>query len=204
MKTFKPAATCRRVTRSQTGVTIVEMMIGAFIVGVISFASFGFYQHQHNAYLQQTDASDTQHNLRITMNELSRHIRQAGYEAYGVIPVESISSGKILLIRFSDGDSVRTKAFFLLTDTSTARSNLWTMLDGESPELFTEGIDSLNFTIGGAGTAIDWVDIELMARSSRQGFQSVSNRKSKGKTDSTAVPGDFLYRRLKSKIMLRN
>ena len=49
--------------------------------------------------------------------------------------------------------SVRAKVYFLLTDT-TGQQNLMTQLNGETPQILAEGIDSVRFQAGGAGGAI--------------------------------------------------
>lgn len=176
------------------GLTLVELLIAALAFGVVSMGALSFYKSQHSQYLQQTDVSDMQQNLRVVMIELATQIRQAGYNAKNFVPVEVLGSNKdMLLVRYHDGDSVRARIFFVLSD-SLGRSNLMTQLNGEAPQLFAEGIDSLRFNAGGTAGKVNWVTVDLVARTEGDGFRTAEVR-----TDDA-----HLYRRLNSTIKLRN
>jgi hypothetical protein len=176
------------------GISLVEMLIAAVAFGVVSMGALSFYKSQHSQYLQQTDVSDMQQNLRVVMVELATQIRQAGYNAGSAVPVQVVGINKdMLIVRYHDGDSVRSRIFFLLPD-SLGRSNLMTQLNGETARLFAEGIDSLRFNAGGASGTIQWVTVNLVARSEGESFDGAGMK-----------GGDaHLYRRLNSTIKLRN
>jgi Tfp pilus assembly protein PilW len=180
---------------SRRGIGLLEMLMAAFAVGVLSLAALKFYQSQHSQMLQQNEVMDVQQNLRAVMNELTRQVRQAGYMAQGTVPVQAAGTlNDMLVVRYHDGDSVRSQIFFLLSD-STGQSNLMTQLNGEAPQLFAEGIDSARFITGGAGGSVDWVRVNLVARSASAGFRTGSG---------TTEQQPHLYRRLTSTIKLRN
>jgi hypothetical protein len=67
-------------TRSQRGTTFLEVMIALLIMGVVTTAIFKLYITQHKNYLTQDDVTTIQQNARASIDELSRHIRMAGYD----------------------------------------------------------------------------------------------------------------------------
>lgn len=184
----------RRTLASVRGVSLVELLIAALAFGVVSMGALSFYRSQHSQYVQQADVSNMQQNLRVVMVELASQIRQAGYNAKDFVPVQVLGShSDMLLVRYHDGDSVRARIFYLLSD-SLGRSNLMTQLNGEAPQLFAEGIDSLRFNAGGSAGKINWVTVNLVARTENEAFRTTTIR-----TDDV-----HLYRRLNSTIKLRN
>jgi hypothetical protein len=184
-----------RVLGSQAGMGIVELLLAAFITGLVSIAAFNFYKSQHAQYTQQTDVSDMQQNLRVVMDELTRQIRQAGYRAYGERAFQTLNGGTWLLIRFHDGAALRTKLFFPYYNTVTGQTDLYAQMDGQSAQVFAEGIDSVRFTPGGLGTGDNWLTVDLVARTLHKGFQSANL---------SGAGNKYLYRRLSSVVKMRN
>lgn len=183
-----------RVLTSQAGVGVVELLIAAFVTGLVSMAAFEFYKSQHSQFTQQADVSEMQQNLRTVMDELTRQIRRAGYRAYGSDAVQILGANDWLLVNYHDGTSVRTQLFYLYDNAVTGQRDLMTMLNGEGVQTFAEGIDSVRFTGGGTGAGIEWVTIDLVAKSRGDGFKSAT----------TGGPDKHLYRRLSSTVKLRN
>lgn len=66
--------------KSQRGTSFLEVMIALFIMGVITTAIFQLYITQHKNYMTQDDITNIQQNARASIDELSRHIRMAGYD----------------------------------------------------------------------------------------------------------------------------
>ena len=173
---------------------MIEMLITGFLAGIVSLAALSFYQSQHSQLLQQNEVVDVQQNLRATMAEVTRQVRQAGYLAEGALPVQVMGSkNDMLLVRYHDGDTVRSQIFYVLRD-SIGRAALMTQLDGEAPMMFAENIDSISFASGGVGGNIDWVRVDLVARTKSAGFRSVT----------PGVVDKHLFRRLSSLVKLRN
>ena len=187
----------RQRLRRQCGVTLIEMLIATFILSSVSFAALKFYKNSHGQYLQQADLTDTQQNLRAVMDELTRQIRTAGYRVFGAAAVEVMGNSDWLLLRYHDGTGVRTKIFYPYQNPVSGRTDLMMMLNGAGATTFAEGIDSVRFTAGGTGAGTDWITVELVARTAREGFQS---DQTSGTTDSHG----YLYRRLSSRVNLRN
>ena len=181
----------------QAGFTLVELLIAMVLLGVVSTAAFSFYSGQHQQLVQQVDVSDTQQGIRSVMDELTRKIRLAGYRVYGGNAIMTLNGGTWLALQYHDGDSVRTQLFFPLANAYTGRTDLMTQLNGEAMQVYAEGIDSVRFTPGGTGTGVQWVNVELVAKSDNPGFQTASEY---GSTDTSR----YLYRRLSSVVNLRN
>jgi len=66
--------------KSQRGTSFLEVMIALLILGVVTTAIFKLYITQHKNYLTQDDVTTIQQNVRASIDEMSRHIRMAGYD----------------------------------------------------------------------------------------------------------------------------
>ncbi len=183
--------------RKQSGFSIVELMIGLTVLGVVATAAFRFYTGQHAQMVQQTDVSDTQQGLRSVMDEITRKIRVAGYRVFGGNAVMTLNNNTWLALRYHDGTSIRTQLFFTVQNAITGRTDLMSQMDGEGMQVFAEGIDSVRFTPGGTGVGTEWVTVDLVAKTSRRGFQSASSY-------SDTSSSRFLYRKLSSVVDIRN
>lgn len=186
-----------RRLKSNSGFTMVGMMISAVLMGLVSISAMNFYQQQHSGYLQQADVTDTQQSLRATMNELTRLIRMAGYRANGAEAVQISTGGRIIVLRYFDGKDVTAQAFYLLANVETGRNDLVTLVGKGLPTTFAEGIDSILFTPGGTGAGVRWVTVDLVAKTASEGFQSAEK-------DGLKIRDAHLYRRLTSRIAIRN
>lgn len=66
--------------KSLRGTSFLEVMIALLILSVVTTAIFKLYITQHKNYLTQDDITTIQQNVRASIDELSRHIRMAGYD----------------------------------------------------------------------------------------------------------------------------
>jgi len=69
-----------KTTRNQTGTTFLEVMIALLITSVVTTAIFKLYITQHKNYLTQDDVTNIQQNARASIDEMTRHIRMAGFD----------------------------------------------------------------------------------------------------------------------------
>jgi prepilin-type N-terminal cleavage/methylation domain-containing protein len=76
-------------TMSNRGFTLVELMVGVLIMGILMIIVMNFVFAQMNSYQREQKVSDTQQNLRIVMDQMERDIRMAG----AGIPKIPISTG---------------------------------------------------------------------------------------------------------------
>ena len=183
--------------RNQVGFTVVELLIALTILGVVATSAFRFYTGTHQSMVQQNDVADTQQGLRSTMEEITRKLRLAGYRVFGGNAVMTLNNNTWLALRYHDGTAIRTQLFFLVQNATTGRMELMSQMDGEAMQVFAEGIDSVRFTPGGTGVGTEWVTVDLVAKSSRKGFQSASSY-------SDTSSSRFLYRKLSSVVDIRN
>lgn len=71
-----------KITRKrlgQSGVTLLEMLVGAVLASIVVSAVANFYITEHHTLNQQLDTSEVQQNLRSALQEMTDQIRMAGY-----------------------------------------------------------------------------------------------------------------------------
>ena len=68
-----------RKLRGQSGVTLLELLVGAALATIVVSAVTQFYVTEHYSLNQQMDASEVQQNLRSALQEMTDQIRMAGY-----------------------------------------------------------------------------------------------------------------------------
>jgi prepilin-type N-terminal cleavage/methylation domain-containing protein len=80
--------------KRHSGFSLVELVVATAIMGIIIAAGLSLYLNQHKQCLVQEQVVDTQQNVRVSMNELSKNIRMAGYGYFptGLDPVASVDS----------------------------------------------------------------------------------------------------------------
>lgn len=62
------------------GASLLEMLIALAITGVVTLAVFKAYITQHRNYIVQEDVTEIQQNARAAIDEITRHVRMAGYD----------------------------------------------------------------------------------------------------------------------------
>ncbi len=91
----------RAITKIQTvnGFTIVELLVAAFILSVISLATFQFYGREHQVYSTQEEIANAQQNARTALDELAQNLMSAGAEIpASLAPVESFDTNPDTII----------------------------------------------------------------------------------------------------------
>lgn len=73
----------RHTINLESGFTLVELMIGFAISGIVISAAYSTYQQQLRSYQVQEDVSILQQDLRAAMYLLERDIRNAGLDPTG-------------------------------------------------------------------------------------------------------------------------
>lgn len=68
------------VFKSESGASLLEMLIALAITGVVTLAVFKAYITQHRNYIVQEEVTDIQQNARAAIDQLTRHIRMAGHD----------------------------------------------------------------------------------------------------------------------------
>lgn len=70
----------QRITRSQRGVTLVELMVALAVGGIAMAGIYGVYNAQMKAHVTQAAVVDNQQNLRNAVFFLQNAIRMAGFD----------------------------------------------------------------------------------------------------------------------------
>lgn len=92
----------KKILNDSKGMTLVELLISAFLASLIVAAGLEFYTKQHNVWLTQQEVSNMQQNGRVSMDELIYRIRLAGAGLpEGIPPVEGRDSNPdTIIIRY--------------------------------------------------------------------------------------------------------
>ncbi len=85
------------------GLTLVELLIAAVILGFVSIAALQFYAQEHRVYSVEAEISNAQQNVRTAMEELSTNVMAAGADLpAGFAPVISYNSNPdTIVIRYN-------------------------------------------------------------------------------------------------------
>ncbi|EKD40864.1 MAG: hypothetical protein ACD_74C00146G0001, partial [uncultured bacterium] len=91
----------------QQGFTLIEMLIGLLLGGIVLAAVVGSFQSQNRSYVAQDYVAEAQQNVRTGMNMMVEEIRMAGYDpedgAAGAT-IESLSSNEIVFTMDLNGN----------------------------------------------------------------------------------------------------
>ncbi len=87
------------------GASLIELMIGLFLAGLVTAAVFEIYINQHKNWYIQEDVTEIQQNARAAIDELTRNIRMAGYELpIGLPAIEASNTNPdTIVINYVDG-----------------------------------------------------------------------------------------------------
>jgi hypothetical protein len=131
---------------NQKGLSLVELLIAATLTAVIGSVMLDFYISQHNHFLVQEEISDMQQNGRVSMDEIAKNIRKAGY---GLTGQPSISVGAdTLKVYFMNGSQTDTVVYYI-SRAVALHPNLMKKVGSGSAQVFAENIDSLKFNQSG-------------------------------------------------------
>jgi hypothetical protein len=181
----------RKLYHDKQGITLVEMLIAAFLSFLVAAASLHFYLSQHKSWLAQNDVSDIQQNVRASLNEIADQLRMAGYGT-GTYPsfVVGTNALTVYAVRDSQVDTIGYFVGFGDYEGYSQYSNtpiLFRRINKDRPEIYAEGVEALKVRQL-TGTLFE---IAITARSSN--------------TDEGAVDLDGYRRReLTTRVRIRN
>jgi len=64
---------------NKKGMTVIELLIVSLMTCIVAAAGFHFFIRVNQQYISQEDITETQQNVRASLQELCREIRMAGY-----------------------------------------------------------------------------------------------------------------------------
>ena len=94
------------------GITILEVLIAAFITAIMVTATFRFYSAMQLQSEAQYEVSETHHICRASLHDIKKTLRVAGYKLSGHPPYEI--NGDSLAVYFSLTQPVDTVLYFLV------------------------------------------------------------------------------------------
>lgn len=149
-----------KILKNQKGITLIELLIAAFLTALLSAAAMEFYVRQHGQWLTQEQVSDMQQNARVCMDELTKNIRKAGYQLVGQTAFQI--RGDTLALFYKDSTIIDTLRFYV-SRTDTLHPVLVKKLNAGTPQVYAENIDSVRFVQAGSV-----IQVTIIARQDRK------------------------------------
>ena len=103
--------TMRKKLASSSGFSIIELLIAAVVTSIVAGAALQFYGSLHGQSETQVEISDVQNICRITLQEIKKTLRMAGYKTGTHAPFEI--NGDTLAIYMKPDSTVDTTLYFL-------------------------------------------------------------------------------------------
>ena len=138
-----------RRTFQESGLTVIELLIGAIIAVIVGGGALHFYHASHELQLAQMDVADRQSNIRFAIDELTRQVRRAGYRVPGnsLLRVSATLDTLEIYMGRDVGAGVDTICYYV--DHTATSPTLMRRYNGTAPSPFAEGIDSAWFVPDG-------------------------------------------------------
>jgi len=164
----------RRLCRSQSGLTLSELMIAALIFAVVATAGFQFYSRMHLASMAQDTISELQHQGRSTLRDIKKTVRLAGFDLGSHVPFEIKTD--TLAIYYSMTQTVDTVLYYLQELNSTDYTKLANLSSGtkvyrlmkktnsNAPALFAEFVNEFNIVPVNARTLVITLKVQADRR----------------------------------------
>lgn len=161
--------------RSQRGVSLIELLIAVLLTGIVTSAAFQFYASMHIESEAQFDKSEIQHVCRVSLAELKKTLRMAGYKLDPSI-TPYVIAGDSLKVYYNGTQPIDTVTYALKEFSPAeyaqgagrpAGVKLYTLTkktNGAATEPFAEYITMLTFT------QVDAANIDITIEAQAQGF----------------------------------
>ena len=96
----------KRILTSPRGISLIEILVALIVTGILATAIFRIYINQHHAWRIQDSVIEMQQNARAAIDELSRQLRQAGYQLpKDLAPLEAYNTDPdTIVIMYNGGD----------------------------------------------------------------------------------------------------
>jgi hypothetical protein len=156
--------------QNSCGVTIVEIVIAAFILILIVAFTLQAFVGQKDADNIQAQVVEAQQAAAFSLQELTVSIRNAGFQVPFGTPVYRIKPGTAghdtLILYNKNGAGVDSTRYFLDHTTDAAHPALKKKLNTGSASIFAENIEDVDFLPVGPGspTTAKQLTISLTAR----------------------------------------
>lgn len=153
-----------KTLNNTNGFTIVEVLIGAFLLVLVCAFALQAFIGQNEAQNTQAQVSDAQQAATFSIAELTKAVRNAGYKAGGkTYLIKPGTLGHDTLIIYNQTDSTR---FFLDHTTDAAHPVLMRKLNTGAAEAYAEDIEDIDFApFSPVGTKV--LTISITARTEK-------------------------------------
>ena len=163
-----------RRLRSERGLSLIELLIAALLTGILTSAAFQFYASMNIQAETQFDKSEIQHICRVSLAEMKKTLRMAGYKLDDTI-APYVISGDSLIIYYNGVQPIDTITYALTEFTSFEYDqgagrpagvklyNMTKQTNAGASEAFADYITQLVFTQVDSAN----VDITIEAQSQR-------------------------------------
>jgi len=96
----------KKLLKSSKGITLVEILVAMLLTGILAAALFKVYVNQHHAWIIQDRVIEMQQNARAAIDELTRQIRQTGYQLpSNMSPLEAYDTDPdTIIIHYNGGN----------------------------------------------------------------------------------------------------
>jgi len=142
-----------RLLKSPKGISLVELLIGAFIMAVISALTLQAFIGQKDAQNIQAEISDAQQAASFSLAELTKAIRNAGYKVPSGIPYRkgfgTLGHDTLIIYYYNEATAtVDSTRFFLDHTSDVAHPALKKQLNNGTAEVYAENIEDVDFAPG--------------------------------------------------------
>ncbi len=179
-----------KITRNQSGFTLLEMLISSAIFAIVLFAIYTMHITSLDTSTRGVNKIEVQQNARVAKVRMAREIRMAGYDPSSAIPVQGsptavqvANANAITFIADVTGDGRSDQVTYQLQGTQLIRESaswvggVWTPTPPASSEL-AESVITLSFTYYDASdnvtatlAAIRRITIDITTQETAAGFQ---------------------------------
>ncbi len=147
-----------KITRNQSGFTLLEMLISSAIFAIVLFAIYTMHITSLDTSIRGVNKIEVQQNARVAKERMAREIRMAGYDPSSAIPlqgsptaVQVATATTLTFIADVTGDGRSDQVTYQLQGTQLIRESAswvgaaWTPTPPVSSEL-ADSVITLSFT----------------------------------------------------------
>lgn len=153
------------------GISIVELLIGAFILAVVSAITLQAFIGQKETTNMQAQVSDAQQAVTFSLAEITKAIRNAGYRVPAGTPPYRVRPGTLghdtlIIYCYNQTTSTIDSTRFFLDHTSDAtHPTLKKKVNNiGAGEVYAENIEDIDFTPVGTKSIKESITVSLTAR----------------------------------------
>lgn len=164
--------------RSQRGVSLLEVLIAAFLTGLIATAAFQFHIEMSGQSEAQYDLANAQLTCRNSLMDIKKTLRMAGYKLPESQPAYRVS-GDTLVVYMAGAQPIDTITYYLDEFTISEYAGIGAVPEGRHlyklmkktnaapAEIFSDFLTELSFTVMDSANVI----VALGSQTEHQDFR---------------------------------